>query len=268
MKSGTSLPTHFCAVSFHHTCLRVRVVWFASQIARGAVVQHAPIHRPRPSPVRINTQARRIVRAASLHHRSGLGPRAAVQPVAAEEVVPSSRNAANPGSCCPAFSERFGLLVADIGQRLAVDLLRHLRQRWMVRQRVVPRRVQDRIGKLATFLLVQLADLQEDLRQNVLIESAVARRRDSAAYFHCSQRAELTKVPSFSANPAPGSRYTVVLICFISSGSGARRLPEGAGLVGIDFAHHQEVGLLQRVNVLLANPDRSSRRSCRRRRIL
>jgi hypothetical protein len=31
----------------------------------------------------------------------------------------------------------------------------------------------------------------------------------------------------------------------------ARRLPEGAGLVGIDFAHHQEVGLLQRVDVLL-----------------
>ena len=32
---------------------------------------------------------------------------------------------------------------------------------------------------------------------------------------------------------------------------GARRLPEGAGLVGIDFADHQEVGLLQGVDVLL-----------------
>src|ERR1035438_8646676 len=39
----------------------------------------------------------------------------------------------------------------------------------------------------------------------------------SATLFHCSQRAELTKVPSFSAKPAPGRRYTVVLICFISS---------------------------------------------------
>ncbi len=37
---------------------------------------------------------------------------------------------------------------------------------------------------------------------------------------------------------------------------GARRLPEGAGLVGIDFADHQEVGFLQGVDVLLGiGPD-------------
>src|ERR1700720_2310676 len=39
----------------------------------------------------------------------------------------------------------------------------------------------------------------------------------TATFFHWSQRAEFTKVPSFSAKPAPGNRYTVVLIFFCSS---------------------------------------------------
>src|SRR5471030_1719233 len=35
----------------------------------------------------------------------------------------------------------------------------------------------------------------------------------SAFHFHCSHRAELVNVPSFSANPVAGRRYTSVRIC-------------------------------------------------------
>ena len=39
----------------------------------------------------------------------------------------------------------------------------------------------------------------------------------TAAYFQVTQRAELVMLPSFSAKPAQGKRYTVVLIFFCSS---------------------------------------------------
>src|SRR5512141_1708962 len=47
----------------------------AVDVTRSAVVQHAAICRPRPPPVRIDTQSRRIIRSATLHHRACLSPR-------------------------------------------------------------------------------------------------------------------------------------------------------------------------------------------------
>ncbi len=67
------------------------------------------------------------------------------------------------------------------------------------------RRIQDRIGELAAFLLVKFTYFQEDRRKNILIETGLP-GGGTATFFHCSQRAELTKVPSFSAKPAPGKR--------------------------------------------------------------
>ena len=55
----------------------VGIPGLAGRIARGAVVHHAAIRRPRPRPVRINAEAGRIVRAAALHLRAGFGPRTA-----------------------------------------------------------------------------------------------------------------------------------------------------------------------------------------------
>ena len=96
--------------------------------------------------------------------------------------------------------------IGEIGERLPVDLLRHLGQRRAVRIGVV-RTIAFRIGigKLAALLLIQFAHLQEDRRQNVLIQPRLP-GGGSATFFHCSQRAELTNVPSFSAKPAPGRR--------------------------------------------------------------
>ena len=64
--------------------------------------------------------------------------------------------------------------------------LRDLGERRMLRIGVGPGEVQDRIGELAAFLLVQLAHPQEDLREDVLVEprsrrAAAARRSSTAA---------------------------------------------------------------------------------------
>src|SRR5438094_2590816 len=67
--------------------------------------------------------------------------------------------------------------ILKICQRLAVDFLQHLsegRTRW---DSVVPRQVQDGIGELAAVLFVQLADLQENLRHDGLVQPGVSRCR-------------------------------------------------------------------------------------------
>src|SRR5262249_6428476 len=52
-------------------------------LTRCAIVEYAPVRGPRPRPVRIHAEPRRILRAPALHHRAGLRPRPAVDPVAA-----------------------------------------------------------------------------------------------------------------------------------------------------------------------------------------
>ena len=50
LKSGTSLPTHFFCASFHQICRRAGSHGLPRDVARGAIVHDAAIHRPRPSP--------------------------------------------------------------------------------------------------------------------------------------------------------------------------------------------------------------------------
>ena len=68
------------------------------------------------------------------------------------------------------------LFVDHVGQRLAVDLLGALRQRRVPRRGVSPRHVQYRVGELAAVLLVELADPEEYLRQDILVQAAVSGR--------------------------------------------------------------------------------------------
>src|ERR1043166_1536925 len=67
--------------------------------------------------------------------------------------------------------------IGEIGERLSLDLLRGFRERRMFGLRVRPPRVQDRIGERAAVLLVERAHAHEDLREDVLVEPRVARRR-------------------------------------------------------------------------------------------
>ena len=61
----------------------LRIPRLTRRVTGGAVVQNAAIGRPRPCPVRIDTQAGGIFGAAPRELRSGFGPGAGIDPVAA-----------------------------------------------------------------------------------------------------------------------------------------------------------------------------------------
>src|SRR5882762_6417181 len=107
----------------------------------------------------------------------------------------------------------------------------------MVGEGVRPSQVENRIGKLSALLLVQIADLQENLRDDVLIEPRVARRR---------QRRIFPLEPARRVGEAavlfrePGARQTVYrrvdLLLLLWRGAGS--VPELARFVRIDPADH------------------------------
>ena len=96
-------------------------------------------------------------------------------------------------------------VVFQIGQGFAVEFHRHLRERRMSRVRVGPTQVQNGVGEFPAFLFVEIANAQENLRDDVLVEPRLARRRNGGI-FPGTQRAELVMLPSFSAKPAQGRR--------------------------------------------------------------
>ncbi len=119
----------------------------------------------------------------------------------------------------------------------------------MLGLRVGPAGVEDRIGELAPFFLIEIANLQEDLREDVLIEARVAGRR---------QRRVLPLQPARGIDERPillgeaRARQAIDrrrdLLHVVRARAG--RAPELARLVGIDLADDEPVGLLQRVDVL------------------
>ncbi len=250
MKSGTSLPTQRF-VRFVPPDLRaIGIPRLAGEIARRAVVQHAAIHRPGPGPVGINAQARRIVGAAALHQRARFGPGAAKKPVAAGRgaVVAQQREA---GQLLARFDgDLFGGRIGDVGDRAAVQLFGDFGQRRIVGIRVVPGQIQNRIRELAALLLIQLAHLQENARQNFLIELGVARRRNRRP-LPLQPARRIDEGAVFFGESRAGQAIHLGLDVLHLLRRDAGRLPEAAGLVGIDFADHQPVGFLQRVDVLL-----------------
>src|ERR1035438_8995775 len=72
---------------------------------------------------------------------------------------------------------RFGVrLIVQVGDCPAVDLLGDFFERWLRRIRIPPVQVQHRFGRRATLLLIKLANLQEDARNDLLIRLGLARR--------------------------------------------------------------------------------------------
>src|SRR3984957_20134991 len=59
-----------------------RVPRLAVQIARSAVIEHAPFGRPRPREIRENSQVRGVLRASPLDLRPRLRPTTVTSPVA------------------------------------------------------------------------------------------------------------------------------------------------------------------------------------------
>src|SRR5205823_859084 len=70
------------------------------------------------------------------------------------------------------------LFISQIRQCLAVDFFGDLGQRRILRSGVSPAQVQNRIGKLATLLLIKLAYFQKDSRKDLLIDFGSSWRWD------------------------------------------------------------------------------------------
>src|SRR5262249_1421574 len=123
----------------------------------------------------VDTETGRILGTPALRHRSSLGPRSAVQPVATEcrAVVLECREARQ----LLARADWLIVRVGDVGQRTTVDLARQLGKGAVERIDVVPREVENRLGEFTAFLLIQLPHLEEDERQDLLIQLRVAWRR-------------------------------------------------------------------------------------------
>src|ERR1700719_1548224 len=147
----------------------------AVNVTRRAIVEDAAIRRPGPAPSRMHTQTRRIGGIASRRLIAGFGEGAGVNPVAARRrtIIFQPREARKLLAGLDLLLSR-GIL--QIRERLAVDFLQYLGQRWARGVAVIPRNVQDGIGELAAFLLVQFADLQENLRHDGLVQPGISCR--------------------------------------------------------------------------------------------
>src|SRR5579859_4285789 len=193
--------------------LTIRIPRLAVQIAGGTVVKYSPVHRPRPPPVRVNPETRRIFRSSALEDRKSVGPRSAVEPISrhGRTVIAQESEARQ---LLVSFDSGVGLGVGDIAYCFAVDFLCNLGKGGVVRIGIAPGCLQNRIRKFATFVLIFLTDLQEDARQYFLIESAVSGRRD---------RSPLPLQPARRVDEGP------ILLCETS----ARQAVHG----GVDLLH-------------------------------
>src|SRR5208337_1729715 len=118
----------------------------------------APVCRPRPCPVGMDPQARRILRTAPRKLRSRLRPGPAINPDAAR----SCSIILQPGKTrqlLATFDHLLCLGIGQIGKGLAVKFLGQFGKRWMLWISVRPRQIQDGIRELTAFLLVQLTYL-------------------------------------------------------------------------------------------------------------
>ena len=206
LKSGTSLPTQRLLRFVPPDLAAIGVPGLAVHVAGRAVVHHAAIHRPGPGPVGINAQARTDRRCRAAASAVRLRSTSRTTASCRDDVEPSSRK-----------KREARQLLAGLDHLLAWLDRSHRRSR----------------GHSALWRLPTATDCwdrcsstsdSESDRGTCRLPSDTARapsgksapgfpgrawRRPgggTAAHFHCSQRAELTKVPSFSAKPAPGSR--------------------------------------------------------------
>ena len=154
LKSGTSLPTHFCAVSFHHTCLRDGSYGLpVSRRKRGCTARAGS--RPRPPPVQVEFPARRDRRYRALHHCTGFRPGAAIEPVAARSRAVIVQQG-EPRQLLSGFQRCFAFVVVKSASALPLISFA-TSEATDFRIGVIPGRLQDRIGELAAFLLIQFA---------------------------------------------------------------------------------------------------------------
>ena len=145
----------------------LRIPRLAVEIRRGAVVHHSAVERPAPRPVGIEAHACGVIGGGVLYATSALHQVACVRVAPGIDPVPCGGRAVVLEVC-----ERRHLFVGR--QVLAVDLLGDLIELWLQRVLVIECQAQDRVGELATLLLVQRLHAAEEVRQDPVIVASLA----------------------------------------------------------------------------------------------
>ena len=145
-----------------------RIPGAALRVRRAAVIQDAPVGRPAHGPLRVSSEAAGIGVRSPLREVARVGVHADVEPVAGQRRAIGPR-IGEPRELLAGAQRHRAARIAHVLERPAVDLLADFVERGARRVRVPPVQVADRLGKRSAFVLVELADLQEDARDDFLI---------------------------------------------------------------------------------------------------
>src|SRR5690606_40053422 len=145
-----------CAVPLYERARRVERL--PARIARGAVVEHSAIRGPRPRPIQRLAEAARIGVVSPRHQVAGGPPRTAVEPTSAGgTAVVAQLPEAGELLARAAYDLARLLGIDEIDERSAGVFLRQFLGRGIVRARVAPGQIEDRIGERSAFCFVELA---------------------------------------------------------------------------------------------------------------
>src|SRR5438477_9846387 len=120
----------------------------------------------------------------------------------------------------------------------------------MLRIGIRPGQVLNWVRKFATLGFVKLPRPEKDLRDDVLIQTSLARRRKGDV-LPLEPAGGVGHRAIFFREAGAGKPIDGRLDIFHFVRSDSWRLPEFAGLVFVDFADDQPVGLLQRLDIFL-----------------
>ena len=110
--------------------------------------------------------------------------------------------------------------------------------------------MQNRLGKLPAFLQVQFAHFQEDARKDFLVQFCFSRGRQGSI-FPLQPARGIDEGAVFFGKARAWQAVDRGLDLLHLALRDARRLPEFAGFVGVNFSDHQPIGFLQGFDILV-----------------
>jgi hypothetical protein len=155
------------------------------------------------------------------------------------------------GKLLTGFNLLLGGGVFEIGERFAIHFFQYFCQGRIQAIAVIPSEIQNWIGELSAIFFVQIADFQEELRHDSVIEPAITRQRNGGVFPKQPARG-IREGTIFFGKAGAGQAVDRGLDLFhVALGDNARGLPEFAGLVGINFADDEPLRFFERIDVFV-----------------
>src|SRR4029453_15595264 len=232
---NVTFPCILLGVPADHPFARVERLAFA--IDRRTVVENPPVHRPRPSPLRVESDfVRRIGRIAARGQVAFFGIAAAVDPVSRHRAAVVAQ-LCEPGHLL-AGGELLAVFFGYVYQEASVELTRDAVGVGVLS--IIPREVANRLGERSVFLIGPLHGFGEAV-DNIEVGAAVG---DGFYGLIAPLRpAPAVDDAAFLLNAGTGRQYE-----YLSRNSrwiDTRPLPETRGLVLEQIGHHHPTELIE-----------------------